>query len=287
MITVVAAPPFATVQDLGRFGYRDVGVPVSGIADRDSGVALNALLGNEPDAAMIEWAVAGGVLRFDAPALIAIGGADALCQLDSSDLEPWQATRVTAGAELRVERILRGRFLLVAVAGGVDVPRVLGSRSTLTSAAIGGHEGRRLRNGDRLNKGPAIDAPASGLVPSIPKRHALPLSIVRGPQASLFDEETWTTLLGSGFTISISSDRSGYRLDGPAMRHRAEAALPSEPACVGAIQVPDGGTPIVIMHDGPTVGGYPKMAVIRRSSLSRFAQLAPGDPVRFTLDTPD
>ena len=107
-----------------------------------------------------------------------------------------------------------------------------------------------------------------------------------GPQAGLFDENAWSTLLGGPFVVSRASDRSGYRLDGPQMHHGGSVSLPSEPACVGAIQVPDGGSPIVIMHDGPTVGGYPKMAVIRSAALSRFAQLAPGDPVRFVLDAP-
>lgn len=285
MIAVLVAPPFATVQDLGRTGYRDVGVPVSGLADRDSGITLNSLLGNDSNAAMIEWAVAGGVLRFDSAAIVAVGGADATCFVNGRELSPWTAIEVSTGDELRIERIIRGRFLLVAVRGGVDVPSIMGSRSTLLSAAIGGFNGRRLRTGDRL---PISDSKlaAPGSVTLLTQRAVNDdaVHVRRGPQAMLFDDGAWTTFLGTNFTVSRASDRTGYRLEGVTLTHGGAASLPSEPTCVGAIQVPDGGSPIVIMNDGPTVGGYPKIAVIRSSWLSRFAQRAPGDTVRFVLD---
>jgi antagonist of KipI len=284
MITVVAAPPFATIQDLGRTGYRDSGVPVSGVTDRTSALALNALLGNHASAAMIEWAVAGGVLGFNDAAIIAIGGADAQCTVNGDAVESFTPIDMRAGDELRVERIIRGRFLLVAVRGGIDVPRVLGSRSTLLSAAIGGFHGRRLRSGDRLPVGDAvIGAPDTSVARATPTFGDAMIHVMRGPQAALFDDRAWAAFLGCDLTVSRVSDRSGYRLEGATLTHSGSPSLPSEPACVGAIQVPDGGAPIVIMHDGPTVGGYPKIAVIRSSFISRFAQLAPGDKVRFTL----
>lgn len=284
MITVTVAPPFATIQDLGRTGFRDSGVPVSGIADRDSGVALNLLLGNDPNAAMIEWAVAGGALRFDCTSTVAIGGADATCTVNGCAVDRVTPFEVSADDEFRVNRIVRGRFLLIAVRGGIDVPMVLGSRSTLLSAAIGGFEGRRLRNGDRLLIGD-LNRPVPERTAVLPQRAVVgeAIGVMRGPQATLFDDRAWVTFLDTEFTVSRASDRTGYRLDGATMTHDGASSLPSEPACVGAIQVPDGGAPIVIMHDGPTVGGYPKIAVIRSSCMSRFAQLAPGDNVRFVL----
>ncbi len=285
MITVLVAPPFATVQDLGRTGYRDVGVPVSGLADRDSGIALNSLLGNDSNAAMIEWAVAGGVLRFDSAAIVAVGGADATSFVNERALSPWTVVEVSKGDELRIERFIRGRFLLVAVRGGVDVPRIMGSRSTLLSAAIGGFDGRRLRAGDRLPIGDSkLAAPEPATLSAQRALNDDAVHVRRGPQAMLFDDGAWTTFLDTNFTVSRASDRTGYRLDGATMTHCGAASLPSEPTCVGAIQVPDGGAPIVIMNDGPTVGGYPKIAVIRSSWLSRFAQRAPGDGVKFVLD---
>jgi biotin-dependent carboxylase-like uncharacterized protein len=284
MIVVTSAPPFATVQDLGRFGYRDIGVPVSGIADRDSGLALNALLGNDPNAAMIEWAVAGGAIQFEQDATIAVGGAHAACTLAGSGVARMTAIDVPAGEALHVERITLGRFLLIAVRGGIDVPPVLGSRSTLVSAAIGGFDGRRLRTGDRLPIGRlAVDAVRhheSAAAVTDPKR----IHVMRGPQAALFDRGAWSSFINTELTVSRASDRTGYRLEGVVLSHTGDASLPSEPVCVGAIQVPNAGAPIVIMNDGPTVGGYPKIAVIRSSSLSRFAQFAPGDKVQFVLD---
>ena len=285
MITVIAAPLFATIQDLGRTGFRDSGVPVSGIADRDSGVAANSVLGNDLNAAMIEWAVTGGALRFDCAGVIAIYGAEVSCAVDNRTLQPLIPFEVSAGDELHINRIVRGRFLLVAVRGGIDVPVVLGSRSTLLSASIGGFEGRRLRNGDRLRIGGLTRAaPEPAHVLTRPSVFGGDIRVMRGPQASLYDDRAWTCFIDTEFTVSRASDRTGYRLEGATLTHTGPASLPSEPACVGAIQVPDGGAPIVIMQDGPTVGGYPKIAVIRSSCLSRFAQLAPGDKVRFVLD---
>ena len=286
VITVIAAPPFATIQDLGRIGFRDSGVPVSGLMDRESGLLLNATLGNDPSAAMIEWAVGGGALRFDCAAKIAVGGAEAILRINGVNADPWLPIVVASGDELRIDRIVRGRFVLIAVRGGIDVPVVLGSRSTLLSAGIGGLDGRRLRNGDQLPIGDHVATPYDDI--EYAKRAARtrsggPVTVMRGPQASLFDDAAWATFLNTEYLVSLASDRSGYRLDGNAISHSGSAALPSEAACVGAIQIPDGGTPIVIMNDGPTVGGYPKIAVIRDSCLSRFAQMAPGDPVRFAV----
>ncbi len=284
MITVIDSPPFATVQDLGRFGFLEAGVPVSGVADRATALRLNALLGNDPNAAMIEWAVAGGALRFERDAIVAIGGADAPCSINGKTFGNGMAHEVAAGGELRVERFVRGRFLLVALRGGIDVPLVLGSRSTLVSAGLGGFDGHRLRNGDQLRVGEMTAGDLSGNIAQDDGDHgSAAVQIVRGPQAGLFDDAAWNAFLRTEFTVSRASDRTGYRLEGVAFTHHGPAALPSEPTCVGAIQVPDGGAPIVIMQDGPTVGGYPKIAVIRKFDLSRFAQLAPGDRVRFEL----
>ena len=283
VITVIASPAFATIQDLGRTGFRDSGVPVSGVADRDSALLLNAILGNDPDASMIECAVTGGLFRFDCAATIAVGGASAALRVNGMSVEPWEPIVIADGDELQIERIVSGRFVLVAVRGGIDVPVVLGSRSTLVSAAIGGLDGRRLRNGDRLHVGDCLRATSdeSGSVRGVDGEG--PIMVSRGPQASLFDDAAWAAFLDSEFVVSRASDRSGYRLDGVTFTHGGAASMPSEPACVGAVQIPDGGTPIVIMQDGPTVGGYPKIAVIRSACLSRFAQLAPGDRVRFAV----
>lgn len=286
MIVVAKAPPYATVQDLGRPGYRASGIPVSGVADRDTALALNALLRNEPGAAMLEWAIAGGTLGFQSDVTIALGGAHADVFAGENVVAPYWPIHMRAKDELRVERLVRGRFLYVAIRGGIDVPVVLGSCSTLMSAGFGGHEGRRLRKGDVLRvltgAGARQGVHRAGFQPA-PDADDEVISVVRGPQADLFSADAWSSFLGATYTVSRASDRVGYRMDGPPLAHSGDAALPSEPTCVGAIQVPNGGTPIVLMHDGPTVGGYPKIAVVRSAALSRFAQKAPGDAVRFVL----
>ena len=137
MITVVQAPLFATVQDLGRRGHRAIGVPVSGAADRDALAALNVCVGNDADAAALELALGRGVLRFDADAMLGVGGATLVATLAQRPVTPWVPIVARAGDELRIERVADGRFAYLAVRGGIDVPLVLGSRSTLLSAALG------------------------------------------------------------------------------------------------------------------------------------------------------
>lgn len=304
MITVMKAPPYLTVQDFGRFGQRAVGVPPGGVMDRKSASIVNVLLGNAPNTALLEWAVAGGVLRFDAPLTIAVGGAIVECSLQTGEmsrpLAPRTATRVAPGDALHVTRFVSGRFFYIAVAGGIDVPLVGGSRSTNVTAGFGGFAGRRLAHGDVLAvtrttpKDDFVSQPGGDRTPMSDRILAIwtetlassPIRVVRGPQASLFDETAWRTFLSATYRVSHLSDRMGYRLEGPSVvSPRAEqmGTVPSEPTCVGAIQIPPGGGPIVLMQDGPTVGGYSKIAVIRTADLDAFAQRAPGDAVRFVL----
>jgi antagonist of KipI len=286
MLVVEGALPFVTVQDLGRLGHRHLGVPAGGAMDRWSLQAANVLVGNDPGAAALEWASGGGTVRMTADATIALTGASAEVELDGVTVHPWRAVRVSAGSTLTV-RGVRGAFLYVAVAGGVDVPPVMGSRSTYLPAGFGGHEGRRLRAGDRLPVGPMASSPPPDFSCPPVLRDAIaggaeaPLRAVRGPQAGSLDAGAWRTLLESVFHVAPAADRTGYRLAGPPLAAVADAALPSEPGCPGAVQLPSGGQPIVLMADAPTVGGYPKPLVICAADLGRLAQRCPGDTVRF------
>ncbi len=288
MITVITVPSYLTVQDLGRTGHRAAGVPPSGVMDPRTVRTLNRRVGNAPSAAVLEWAVSGGTLLFAASTVIAVGGADVDGTAAGMPLRRDTTYTMPPGSELHVDRLTGGRFLYVAVRGGINTPLVLGSRSTNTTAGFGGVDGRRLRRGDVLPIG-AVRSHSGWTfdeyVRSAPRRgyEDLIVRIIRGPQHHMFDSASWATLLDTVYTVSPASDRMGYRLDGPALHHTADAALPSEPTCVGAVQIPNGGTPIVLMPDGPTMGGYPKMAVVVQADLGLLAQRLPGAPVRFTL----
>lgn len=281
MIEVLKAPPFATVQDLGWRAGRAWGLPTGGAMDPLLLRAANLAVGNAPGAAALEWALGPGALRFEREALI--------CALLDVELRvdggvAAAIAPVPAGGTVEIMPRGADRFVYVAIRGGVAVPEVLGSRSTYLPGGFGGHEGRRLRSGDRL---PLGDPPGGGRAAVVPPpaeadpASDVTLRITRGPQWELFDSAAREAFLASRFTVARASDRMGYRLDGPAIAPREPATLPSEAACPGAVQIPDGGEPIVLMPDGPTVGGYPKIAVVIEADLRLLAQCPPGRGVRF------
>jgi len=283
MLEVLKAPPFATIQDLGRTGHRHEGVPPAGAMDPGALQWLNRRLGNPGGHAAVEWALGAGVFRFHQAVTVAVGPATG--SIGGTLVPAWTPVACPPGTELAVDLPATTRFSYLAVAGGVNVASVLGSRSNYLPGGFGGMAGRRLRSGDRLPLGEAL-APSSG-AGATPPRYDRIVRLLQGPQAHLFDETAWAALLGNHYTIGNASDRMGYRLEGPTLRHTGPAALPSEAACPGAVQVPDGGAPIVLMPDGPTVGGYPKIAVVLSADLGRLAQLRPGDRPEFQLVTLD
>lgn len=283
MLEVLKAPPFATIQDLGRTGHRHEGVPPAGAMDPGALQWLNRRLGNPVGHAAVEWALGAGVFRFNRSATIALGPATG--SIGGTPVPAWTPVACPPGTELAVDLPGTTRFSYLAVAGGVEVAPVLGSRSTYLPGGFGGLDGRRLRLGDRLQLGAALVASSATGDP--PPRYDGVVRLLPGPQAHLFDETAWAALLGNHYAIGSASDRMGYRLEGPTLRHGGPAALPSEPACPGAVQVPDGGAPIVLMPDGPTVGGYPKIAVVLSADLGRLAQFRPGDRPGFQRVTLD
>jgi biotin-dependent carboxylase-like uncharacterized protein len=303
MIEVVKAPPFATVQDLGWRTGRAMGLPQSGAMDRALLERANRCVGNAPGEAALEWALGAGALRFDQPTEIGVLD-DAQMTLDGVAQETGALT-VPAGAVLELVPGRRDRFVYLAVRGGIGVRPVLGSRSTYLPGGFGGYEGRRLKTGDRLpigviarpqrGRGDPEGGIASGQrglgdsagVIARPQRGRgdlgeVVLTVTRGPQWDRFGEDARREFFAGTYTVTPASDRMGYRLQGPAVRPLARATLPSEAACVGAVQIPDDGQPIVLMPDGPTVGGYPKMVVVTAADIGKLAQCHPGRAVRFT-----
>ena len=288
MITITRAPPYLTVQDSGRKHSRSIGVPRGGAMDLFAIRAVNAIVGNSLDGAALEWALGGGSIRFNQDCHFAICGASARATLSGNVVAPCTTTLARAGDEFTVEQIIGGRFLYLAFAGGINVPVLLGSRSTYVPGHFGGFEGRMLRNGDSLSLGVPSDArPAEGFHSAadlMPRYDSAIVHVTRGTQEDLFDESAWRTLTESDYKISTASDRTGYKLDGPALSNSL-GALPSEAGCPGAIQIPGDGLPIALMADAPTVGGYPKIAVISEADLPILAQRGPGASIRFQLIT--
>lgn len=283
MITILRAPPFATVQDLGRAGHLDAAVPRAGALDPFSLALANALVGNPAEAAAVEWGLAGGEVRFERDAVVALSGAIARATLGGRPVGPEHATRAAAGEALVVGRIEDGAWLYIAVSGGIDVPPVLGSRATYLPARFGGFEGRLLRSGDRLPLGsPGARAARTGAprhLPASARRTAI--GLLPGPDLGRLSDAVWRWLMETEFRVSRAVSRMGYRLEGPAPPRSPPGDQPSAPACIGTIQLPPGGEPIVLMPDGPTVGGYPRIAVVATADLGRLAQRRPGETVRF------
>ena len=292
VLHVVQAPPFLTVQDLGRPGLRHLGVPAGGAMDPWALRTANALVGNAEGAAGLEWAVGGGMVRFECAATVALVGTDAEVWIGDRPAPTCATLAVAAGETLTVGRLGAGRFLYLAVGGGIDVPAVLGGRGTYLPAGFGGWAGRRLAAGDALPLGaPPAAAPRPGftcpadLAPPAPAGDDAPIRVTEGPQAARLTTDGWAALLGQRFVVTAASDRTGYRLEGEPLALTSDVVAPSEPGCAGALQLPPGGQPIVLMADAPTVGGYPKPAVVCAADLGRLAQRPPGAEVRFARVT--
>lgn len=283
MIEVLEPGLLTTVQDLGRPGWGHLGVPTAGAADPWSMAVANALLANAPGVAALEVTLTGPRLRAHRALDVAIAGADLRATAGGHPISPGRAVRLEPGEELTVPGppVRGGARAYVAVAGGIDVPAVLGSRSTCLGASFGGIEGRSLRAGDRLTAtaggGRTIDAwPGEPIAPRIMDRDGTVVVRVL-PRPSTAPEVTSTTWI-----VSAASDRMGLRLDGDGRQQTgADGELPSHGVVRGTIQVPPDGRPIILHADHQPTGGYPVAGVVITADLPSLGQLAPGDRLRF------
>lgn len=269
------APAFALIQDMGRYGYRSYGVPRSGAMDTRSLATLNALLGNDPYAACIEWALTGGEIEFSEPGIFAIGGAEFEAQLDGNDIESYRAYRAQSGSILSLRAITSGRFAYVTFAGGLDVPPVMKSASTYLPGNFGGLDGRRLKSGDTIAIRHGAERRRGIVMDRLPVTlRPLPYGTVR-----IVAREHPEVLLDAEWKISPACDRTGYRLSGTAVLFGA--SITSEPVSPGVIQLPPSGEPIILMADAPTVGGYRILGTVISTDLSSLAQMTQGATVQF------
>lgn len=271
-----------TVQDLGRYGFQESGVPAGGPMDTFSHRLANQLVSNEANAATLEITLIGPELVVDADTTIAISGAHFEVTCDDRLVPMGESFAVTKGQRLKFGRILQGARAYLAVAGGIQTEPVLGSRATHLVSHMGGHNGRALVAGDCLpvhNNQPRPVRRSAGL--TLPTNGRALLRVMPGPQNDWFEADAMKTIAGVSFRISPQSNRMGYRLQGPPLRRTGDAELISEPLGIGAIQVPAAGEPILLMADRQTAGGYPKIGYVISADLPLAGQLAPGDFIEF------
>jgi biotin-dependent carboxylase-like uncharacterized protein len=268
-----------SIQDSGRSGWRRFGVPPGGAMDRSSAEAANRLLGNRADAPVLEVLMQGAKLRILEDTWIALAGADLGCVL-----APWTACAVTAGTVLHFSQNRSGLWAYVAVPGGVDVERWFGSASVDARNGLG----------EPLCKGSVVSAvlrEPNLLVDRVGRRvlaldqqsdfSTPPLfELLQGPQFDLFTAEAREQLVSTEWTVSARSDRTGFRLEGPQLA--VPESILSEPVLPGSFQITGNGQPIITMVDGPTVGGYAKLAVLKEADIDWLAQCRPGTKLKFT-----
>ncbi len=277
----------STVQDLGRWGYQGKGMPVAGAMDRQSLRMGNILAGNDEGAAALEITVLGPKAIVEGQGLVAVTGADLGFSVNGATAPTWEALPVSSGDVLTFSGPKgKGCRAYLCLSGGIDVPPVMGSRSTYLRAGLGGFEGRALKKGDSLQTGEAllVEAGSGFSCPETlrPSRNGeAPLGVLLGPQEKAFSAAGIETFLGSAYVISNEADRMGYRLEGPEIEHASEADIISDAIPLGSIQVPGGGRPICMLADGQTTGGYTKIAVLVSTDIGALAQRLPGQTVRF------
>lgn len=284
----------ATVQDLGRRGCLELGIPTGGAADMYSHRLSNAVVGNDPAAATLEMMLLGATFEMVADAVVAAAGADMGFQVNGRDAILGRPHHVREGDVVSFGKARAGCFGYFAVAGGFDGSLSMGSRSTYAPGRLGGHFGRALKKGDVINRVELGDGAGSWEAPtgvvSWPWQHDA-VRFVRGPQSEYFSEAGYETFATESYTVSPRSNRMAYRLVGPtpeivSLPRTADTGSGStdiveDGNAVGAIQVAGGSEPICMGRDCPSSGAYAKIACVITPDVSRMFQLQPGDSVRF------
>jgi antagonist of KipI len=299
-IRVLRPGMLSTLQDLGRYGYQHLGIVPCGAMDPISHAMANALVGNAESSATLECTVVGPELHFEENSLVALYGAAFGQRADG--LPANRPVLVSAGMTVSIGSAVRGARAYLAVAGGFTVPEVLGSRSTYAPAGFGGYGGRALRAGDRLQtvediaelsaerfsrigeatrRGGLRTVRWSAPELTVPGDGTPIVRAVEGRHHCQFDDAAQAAFFSHEWRISPNSNRIGYRLEGLQLRRREPVEVLSEPTCLGTVQVPNDGSPIVLMADHQTTGGYPKIAEVAGADISQLAQLAPGARIRF------
>ena len=291
VIQVISPGILSLIQDSGRRGYQKFGVSVGGAMDAEALLLGNRLVGNTPDAAVIEVTLGGAEFAFPQETVIAVTGGNLGAQLGGVPVPEWESFRVPAGSRLAFSGPIEGLRAYLCVAGGIASRPVLGARSTHTGSGLGGLDGGPLKPNAELPVGQTSGEPGLQRVPASLRpqstRHTA-LRVVPGPQEDAFTIAGVDAFYGGEYTVTDRSDRQGVRLDGP----QVEAVdgrydIVSDAVVFGSVQVPGDGKPIVLLADRQTTGGYAKIGVVASVDLPALAQAAPGSTVSFTRTTVD
>ena len=300
-IEVLRAGVLTTVQDLGRYGMQHFGVPVSGAMDAYSLRVANRLVGNDDGAAALEITLAGPLLEFHTDTLVAMCGGDLSPTIGGKPVPMRRPVGISGGSQLAFGECVTGCRAYLAIAGGIDVPAVLGSRSTYVRAAIGGVNGRALKSGDRLvaaktnglrfaDLGESPTYMRDGFAAANWSAQVNPERFLQRPQEIRFVAgRHWESLTAKArdlftsenYRLGSASDRMGFRLEGARLEGAERGTIVSEAMAFGTIQLPPDGKPIVLMADRQTIGGYPRVGEVASVDLCLLAQLKPGDPLSF------
>jgi 5-oxoprolinase (ATP-hydrolysing) subunit C len=280
MLKIIRSGLYASVQDDGRYGLRQSGVSRCGALDKPALITANLLVGNEPGAAAIEITLGQFTVQFGRDGWFALTGAG--CEATLDDETVWAGWRlaVKAGQTLVLKRPLHGIRSYLAVAGGINVPKVMGSYSTDLKVGIGGLEGRRLQDGDTLNVFPStreFSGPQG--VKQLPRGNRI--RALPGPEYHEFDAASQENFWRAPWQLSPQSNRMGYRLKGQPLVRTTDRELLSHGLLPGVVQVPHNGQPIVLMNDAQTTGGYPRIACIIEADMYQLAQIPLGQPIHF------
>ncbi|MBT3360185.1 MAG: biotin-dependent carboxyltransferase [Rhodospirillales bacterium] len=287
LLHVLSPGMFTTVQDLGRFGYQDLGVPVAGALDPINLRLANTLVGNAENTGALEIRIMGPTIRIEADSVrMALCGTDAdlvIAGNPSRHVSSGQSVRLRQGQVVQIGAMKDTSCCYLAVEGGFDLPRPFASQSTYVRGGFGGYQGRALQAGDQLPL--AANTIAARSETRLNEISAVDVSgairVVLGPQDNYFTDAGLSTFLESEFTITQDADRMGLRLDGPTLEHSLGFNISSDGIATGAIQVPGTGKPIILLADHQTTGGYPKIATVISADLPRLGRMRPGRRFRF------
>lgn len=302
MISVLKSGLMTTIQDQGRYGNQKHGVIVSGAMDQDSHQIANHLVGNTTNVPTMEITLMGPVLEFHQDTCIAICGGNLTPIIDGEPISMWKPVYIKKGSELRFGQPKSGFRSYLAIAGGFDVPPVMGSSSTYIRAEIGGYKGRPLEKGDTLTIGSQSESSQHLMKKLTPFnqqerfREATwfvsseftnyiqskqPIRVMPGREYDLFERQSQSDFFNTTFKIDSKSDRMGYRLTGSSLKVKEKKDILSEAVAFGTVQVPPEGNPILLLADRQTTGGYPKIGQVASIDLPRIAQMRPGESLAF------